>query len=165
MVPRIARAVTLLAMLVVLVALAACRSASVSSAPAPPASEQPGRTAKATSAPVREKPAAPVDVDRERIAREATWAPGQLQAHFEKHGREGPWTSEAAYDASARETIQIGALFTYLDRASNAERLGAYHKPSNRFVGISRDGRRITTQFKPDRGEAYVRSLARSTYR
>jgi pyocin large subunit-like protein len=125
-------------------------------------------TAAPASAPAPAKPAAPsgpAEVDRERIAREATWTPGQLQAHFEKHGREGPWSSEADFDASARETIRIGTLFTYVDRESNAERLGFYHRESNRFVSVTRDGRRITTQFKPDRGEAYVRGLTRSTYR
>ena len=52
-----------------------------------------------------------------------------------------------------------------MDRESNAERLGFFQKASNRFTGVTRDGRRITTQFKPDRGEAYVRGLDRSTYR
>jgi hypothetical protein len=110
-------------------------------------------------------PSGSVDVDRESIAREATWAPGQLQGHFEKHGAEGPWASESDFDASARDVIRIGTVFTYVDQTSHAERLGFYDRPSNRFVGVSRDGRRITTQFKPDRGEGYVRGLARSTYR
>jgi hypothetical protein len=52
-----------------------------------------------------------------------------------------------------------------VDRESNAERLGFFQKESNRFTGVTRDGRRITTQFRPDRGEAYVRGLDRSTYR
>lgn len=111
------------------------------------------------------KPAGSVEVDRERVAREATWAPGQLQDHFEKHGREGPWASEAEYDAAARETIRTGTAFTYVDRESNAERLGFYQKEGNRFTGVTQDGRRITTLFRPDRGEAYVRALTRSTYR
>jgi pyocin large subunit-like protein len=114
---------------------------------------------------VATKPSGSVEVDRERIAREATWAPGQLREHLEKHGREGPWSSEADFDASARETIRTGTAFTYVDRESNAERLGFYHRASNRFASVTRDGRRITTQFKPDRGEAYVRGLDRSTYR
>jgi pyocin large subunit-like protein len=124
-----------------------------------------GPTQQAASSSVAARPSGPAQVDRERIAREATWAPGQLRAHVEKHGREGPWASEADFDASARETIRIGTAFTYLDRESNAERLGFYHRETNRFVGVSSDGRRITTQFKPDRGEAYVRGLDRSTYR
>lgn len=103
--------------------------------------------------------------ERDRIVRDATWAPGQLASHFEKHGREGPWASESAYDASARDTVAHGTPFTYRDRESNAERLGFYDRPGNRFTAITRDGRRITTHFRPDRGEAYVRGLARSTYR
>jgi hypothetical protein len=133
---------------VFLLALAGCQTATV---------EQPTAVAA--------KPAGAVEVDREKTAREATWAPGQLQEHFAKHGREGPWASESAYDAAARETIRIGTVFTYVDRTSNAERLGFYLKDGNRFTSVTRDGRRITTQFRPDRGEAYVRGLARSTYR
>ena len=144
--PRLA---LVLALLLVVLALAGCRGATAG---------------PATSAPT--KPGgAEVEVDRERIAREAAWAPGQLKAHIDKHGREGPWATEADYDASARETVRIGTAFTYMDRESNAERLGAYHKDTNRFTGVTRDGRRITTHFKPDRGEAYVRGLDRSTYR
>jgi hypothetical protein len=129
---------------------------------AAPAARPPAKPASTASV---AGPSGSVDVDREQIARDATWAPGQLQAHFEKHGREGPWASEADFDASARETIRIGTVFTYVDQTSHAERLGFYDRGSNRFASVTRDGRRITTQFKPDRGEAYVRGLAQSTYR
>lgn len=131
-----------------LLALAGCRSTAA------------GATGAGSTA-----PRGAVEVDRERIAREATWAPGQLRSHFQKHGKEGPWAAEAAYDASARETIRLGTAFTYVDRESNAERLGFYDRDGNRFTGVTRDGRRITTHFRPDRGEAYVRGLDRSTYR
>jgi pyocin large subunit-like protein len=139
-------------------------------APSKPAANQPAGgaskpAAERTAAPASSKPAGSADVDRERIARDATWAPGQLAAHFEKHGEEGPWASESAYDASAREVIRVGTLFTYVDGTANVERLGFYHRDSNRFTAVTRDGRRITTQFRPDRGEAYVRGLARSSYR
>lgn len=137
-----------LVILLVMLAVAGCRGATAG---------------QAASAPT--KPGGSAEVDRERIAREAAWAPGQLKAHVDKHGREGPWATEAEYDASARETIKIGTAFTYMDRESNAERLGSYHKETNRFTGVTRDGRRITTHFKPDRGEAYVRGLDRSSYR
>ena len=143
-----------------LLALAGCRGATIPSLPSLPSS---GQAEQAAASPA--KPGGAVEVDRERIARDATWASGQLRAHVDKHGREGPWASEAEYDASARDTIRIGTAFTYRDRESNAERLGFYHKDSNRFTGVTRDGRRITTQFKPDRGESYVRGLDRSTYR
>jgi pyocin large subunit-like protein len=105
------------------------------------------------------------DPERERIAERATWAPGQLDAHFEKHGQEGPYRSEAEYDRAARETIRTGTHFTYQDRESNAQRQGFYDKAGNRFTGLTRDGARITTHFRPNRGEAYVRSLEESTYR
>ncbi|HEX2515048.1 MAG TPA: hypothetical protein VH257_10115, partial [Chloroflexota bacterium] len=54
------------------------------------------------------------DAELERIARSATWSPGQLQAHFTKHGQEGPYPSAAAYDASARETVRVGRAFSYI---------------------------------------------------
>ncbi|MFN8635787.1 MAG: hypothetical protein U0893_18215 [Chloroflexota bacterium] len=60
-----------------------------------------------TLQPRRSRPDGSVEVDREAIARDATWAPGQLQAHFQKHGGEGPWASESVYDASAREVVKI----------------------------------------------------------
>jgi hypothetical protein len=116
-------------------------------------------------APGQAKPADISDPERARIVRDAIWTPGQLQDHFEKHGSEGPWASESVYDASARETVSIGTRFTYVDRATNAERLGFFDKPGNRFTSVTNDGRRITTHFRPDRGEAYVRGLYRSTYR
>jgi hypothetical protein len=149
-----------LAVVVALLALAGWWGAVAEPAVSPQAAARPAASPAAPA-----KPAGAVDVDRERIASQATWAPGQLREHFEKHGREGPWASESAYDAAARETIQIGTAFTYVDRESNVERLGFYLKDANRFTGLTRDGRRITTQFRPDRGEAYVRGLTRSTYR
>ncbi|MDP8921319.1 MAG: hypothetical protein M3O34_00350 [Chloroflexota bacterium] len=120
---------------------------------------------KSVPGPADTKPSGPAADDRERIAARATWAPGSLESHFEKHGAEGPYRSAAEYDAVARETITVGTRFTYQDRESNAERLGFYDKAGNRFTGVTRDGGRITTHFRPDRGEAYVRGLERSTYR
>ncbi len=145
-------------------------ASSASPAPASPAVAKPTTATKPAAAnqgqsPAQGKPANAPDVDRERIVRDATWTPGQLASHFEKHGREGPWASESVYDASARETVQQGTFFTYQDRESNAERLGFYDKAGNRFTAVTRDGRRIATHFRPDRGEAYVRGLSRSTYR
>lgn len=139
-------------LLVVAVALGGCRSATAG----PAAGAGPS---------LQSKPGDTLEVDREKIAVNATWSPGQLTAHFQKHGREMPWASESVYDASARETIRTGTPFTYQDREARTERLGFYHRDSNRFVGVTRDGRRITTQFRPDRGEGYVRALERSTYR
>lgn len=145
-------------------------SAPATSAPGPAAASKPTAATQANptiaaKAPAQPKPSGPADVDRARIVSEATWTPGQLQDHFQKHGREGPWASESVYDASARETVTVGALFTYVDGATNAERLGFFDKAGNRFTSVTQDGRRITTHFRPDRGESYVRNLYRSTYR
>jgi pyocin large subunit-like protein len=105
------------------------------------------------------------DAQTERIARQATWASGQLRAHFQKHGREGNHRTAEAYDSSARETIRVGRQFTYVDRESRARRMGFYDPPSNRFTAVTSDGRRITTHFYPDTRERYVRGLQQSTYR
>lgn len=102
--------------------------------------------------------------DTERIAREARWAPGQLLAHFEKHGKEGRHATVEAYDASARETIRMGRPFTYVDRETRVRRRGFYEPQARRFTAITEDGRRITTHFGPDGGERYVRGLPESTY-
>ncbi len=96
---------------------------------------------------------------------QASWAPGQLQAHFEKHGREGSYRGAEEYDRAARQTIRDGAMFSYVDRETRAPRVGFYDRANNRFSGLTRDGARITTHFRPDRGESYVRGLERSTYR
>jgi pyocin large subunit-like protein len=100
-----------------------------------------------------------------RIARDATWSPGQLQAHFAKHGREGGHASAQAYDASARETVRTGREFSYVDRTAQARRRGYYDPPTNRFTSVTEDGKRITTHFRPDSGERYVRGLGESTYK
>jgi hypothetical protein len=109
-------------------------------------------------------PAAP-DAELERIARSATWSPGQLQAHFTKHGQEGPYPSAAAYDVSARETVRVGRAFSYIDRTTRARRRGFYDPSTNRFTALTQDGKRITTHFRPDNRERYVRDLLESTYR
>ncbi|MGH2351358.1 MAG: hypothetical protein ACRDJN_07050 [Chloroflexota bacterium] len=101
----------------------------------------------------------------ERIARDARWSPGQLQAHFAKHRQEGPYATARAYDASARETIRIGQAFSYVDRTTRARRRGYYHSESNRFTAVTEDGRRITSHFRPESGERYVRNLPESSYR
>jgi hypothetical protein len=99
----------------------------------------------------------------DRVATQAVWASGELAEHFDKHP-EG-YRSQAEYDRGAREVIRIGRRFEYRDTQSNAPRVGYYDKPSNRFTAMTGDERRITTHFRPDRGESYVRGLPGSTYR
>lgn len=103
--------------------------------------------------------------NRQVWAQNASWAPGQLQEHFQKHGREGPYASADEYDRGARDTIVHGTPFTYVDRESRAQRLGFYHTETNRFTSLTADGQRITTFFHPDRRSAYVRGLDNSTYK
>ena len=142
------------------------REAESAKPPRAAASPKPSpESASSKSAPAAASPRpAPTDADRERFAR-AEWGPGQLEAHFQRHGPEGQHQTAEAYDAAARETIRTGTMFTYVDRESNAGRIGFYDKSANRFTAVSGNGRRLTTHFRPSRGEAYVRGLERSTYR
>lgn len=103
--------------------------------------------------------------DAERIATSATWSPGQLQSHFAKHGREGPYPTAEAYDSSARQTVRVGRAFVYIDRTTRVRRRGFFDPPTNRFTAVTEDGKRITTHFRPDSGEHYVKGLLESTYR
>ncbi|GIW10742.1 MAG: hypothetical protein KatS3mg061_1799 [Dehalococcoidia bacterium] len=113
-------------------------------------------TAAPTLAPLGERSAAA------QVAERAAWAPGELEAHYRKHP-EG-YTSVSDYDRGAREAIRVGRRFTYRDTQTGAPRVGYYDPATNRFTGLTGDERRITTHFRPDRGEAYVRGLPGSTY-
>jgi hypothetical protein len=119
--------------------------------------------AACASAPPAAPPSPVTDSERERYATEARWAPGQLGAHFQRHP-EGYRTVEE-YDRGARETIRQGIAFTYVDRTTDLPRLGFYERETNRFTALTRSGDRITTHFRPDSGERYVRNLERSSYR
>jgi pyocin large subunit-like protein len=116
----------------------------------------------AACAPAAATPIAP-QLDAETIAARAVWAPGELEAHYRKHP--DGYRSVDEYDRGARETIRVGRRFDYRDTQSNAPRLGFYDPETNRFTALTADGRRITTHFRPDRGERYVRGLPGSTYR
>jgi pyocin large subunit-like protein len=137
-----------------LLLLAACSTA------APPAAPEPAAPTAAVAQAAGDLVSAS---SREDFATHATWAPGQLQEHFAKHP-EG-YRSVEDYDRGARATIRLGAAFTYLDREAGVRRLGFYDPDGNRFTSLTRDGRRITTHFRPERGAAYVRQLPDSTYR
>ncbi|MCS6800654.1 MAG: hypothetical protein RMM58_10070 [Chloroflexota bacterium] len=108
-------------------------------------------------------PAAAPRLEAEEIAARAVWAPGELEEHYRKHP--DGYRSVEEYDRGARETIRVGKRFEYRDTQSGAPRLGFYDPQTNRFTGLTADGRRITTHFRPDRGERYVRGLPGSTYR
>ncbi|GIW06860.1 MAG: hypothetical protein KatS3mg060_1665 [Dehalococcoidia bacterium] len=108
-------------------------------------------------------PAAAIADSADEIAARAVWAPGELEEHYRKHP--DGYRSVEEYDRGARETIRVGTRFHYRDTQTDAPRLGFYHRETNRFTGLTGDGRRITTHFRPDRGERYVRGLPGSTYR
>lgn len=159
LIPRGGRWVRLL-----LVCLAAAAALACAGGPPVAAPDAPG-VAEASGGRSDARPLAPRSAEAERIARSATWSPGQLQAHFAKHGREGSYATAEAYDSGARETIRGGREFTYIDRTTHARRRGFYAISTNGFTGVTDDGKRITTHFRPESGEHYVRGLWESTYR
>src|SRR5262245_49490308 len=87
-----------------------------------------------------------------------------LEDHYDDHKHEFGSITIDEYEASALETITIGDLFTYTDRATGRQHRGHYDRATGRFTGCSGNGRRIYTHFKPSNGEDYVRGLPDSTY-
>ena len=54
----------------------------------------------------------------------------------------------AAYDASARETIELGTYLEYRDPDTNEWRAGYYHAETERFTGLTHDEAIIVTHFR-----------------
>ena len=95
-----------------------------------------------------------------------SWPPGPtLHRHFRDHRPKFPYASVREYANSSIETVTIGISFTYTDDTTRRQRIGYYHRASNRFTAVTGDGRRILTHYPPDRGERYVEELTDSTYR
>jgi hypothetical protein len=95
----------------------------------------------------------------------ARWWPGGDVEHFQLHGHEFHDVSTLGeYDASARQTIRLGASFSYTDPDSGVPRVGYYTLGGNRFTALNKWETRIQTHFRPNEGEAYVYNLPDSTY-
>jgi pyocin large subunit-like protein len=93
------------------------------------------------------------------------WAnKGKLLGHFRKHGSKFPYATVQEYEDSSLETVNLGTQFTYTDSGTGAPHIGYYDKGTNRFTGVTGNGRRIVTHYPPDRGEKYVQELLDSTY-
>jgi hypothetical protein len=94
----------------------------------------------------------------------AEWRSEELLAtHFHRHGRRLRCATIEQYDASARETIEVGIQFEYRDPDSGAWRMGSYDRLSQRFTATNEDGVLMLTHFRcPER---YVAdTLPGSTY-
>jgi pyocin large subunit-like protein len=87
-----------------------------------------------------------------------------LEDHYDDHKHEFGSVTIDEYEASALETITTGESFTYTHRMTRRQHLGYYDRATGRFTGVSGNGRRIYTHFKPSDGEDYVRRLLHSTY-
>ena len=97
------------------------------------------------------------------VSEMAEWKTRQhLEDHYEFHRREFPGYSIEQYDASAQETIEVGARFAYRDRVTRERRVGYFHRDSSRFVAVDMDGF-IRSHYRTD--EAHVADLPQSTYR
>ena len=86
---------------------------------------------------------------------------GELERHFRRHHRLLGVRSIAAYDASARETIDLGTYFEYRALESGEPRIGYYHSQTRRFVGLTDDATTILTHFRCPEG--YVRNNLRGS--
>ena len=85
-----------------------------------------------------------------------------LEDHYDLHRREFPGASIEVYDASAQETLAVGARFAYRDRITGLRRLGCYHRETARMVVLDLDGF-IVAHFRC--AEDYVADLPDCTYR
>lgn len=94
---------------------------------------------------------------------EPEWdSPEHLAEHFRLHGHELRTGTITEYDASAKETIDIGIAFNYRDRQTGSWRLGYYDPLTERFAAMKDDAETIVTHFRcPER---YLRSLPESDY-
>jgi len=94
----------------------------------------------------------------------ADWrSSAHLARHFRDHHRRLGVRSVAAYDASARETIEVGTYFEYRDLDSGDARVGYYDGEKQRFTALTDDGETILTHYRCS--ESYVaNSLIGSTY-
>ncbi len=83
--------------------------------------------------------------------------------HFRRHGRRLGCATIQRYDASARETMEVGTQFEYRDPETDEWRMGWYDRPTGRFTATDQDGLFIRTHFRcPER---YVAdTLTGSTY-
>jgi len=73
---------------------------------------------------------------------------GELERHFRRHRRLLRVRTVAAYDASARETIDVGTCFVYRDLGNEEPRVGYDHLETRRFVGLSDDEATILTHYR-----------------
>jgi pyocin large subunit-like protein len=94
----------------------------------------------------------------------AEWrSPEHLARHFRDHHHRLGARTIAAYDASARETMELGTYFEYRDLDSGDARIGYYDRETRRFTAMTGDGELILTHYRCS--EAYVtNSLIGSTY-
>jgi hypothetical protein len=83
----------------------------------------------------------------------AEWRSDELLAtHFRRHGRCLGCATIDQYDASARETTEVGTQFEYRDPDTGAWGMGWYDGPSQRFTAMNEDGVLILTHFRcPER--------------
>lgn len=86
-----------------------------------------------------------------------------LVRHFRRHRRRLGCATIQQYEASARETIEIGTQFEYRDPESGAWRMGWYGRLGQRFTATDEAGLFIRTHFRcPERYVA--ETLPGSTY-
>ena len=89
-------------------------------------------------------------------------SPEHLEEHFRLHGHDLRAPTISEYDASAKETIELGIQFNYRDRQTGEWRLGYYDPPTERFAAMKDDAETIVTHFRC--AERYLENLPASDY-
>ena len=72
--------------------------------------------------------------------------------HYDKHGREMGFPSEAAYEEAASDVVLNPAALHKIEKEDGDDCY--YLEATNDFVVVSRDGY-IRTYFRPDSGKSY----------
>ena len=85
-----------------------------------------------------------------------------LLDHFRDHGAEVGARTVAEYDASATDTIRVGAMLGYRDRISDEWHVGYDDRTTGRLAATNEDDELLTHVACDER---YVRSLWVSSYR
>jgi hypothetical protein len=85
-----------------------------------------------------------------------------LDHRFQRHGRDLDARTVEAYDASAREVVEVGTFFEFRDPDTGEWRVGYYDRANERLTILTDDEAMIVSHFRCL--ERYVEERPGSTY-
>jgi hypothetical protein len=75
----------------------------------------------------------------------AAWTSEQhLRDHFKNHAWELPGCTFADYEASSKQTLDVGTYFEYSDPDAGTWRIGCYDLATRRFTVLDEDERIVS---------------------